>query len=184
VEIKAGGFMDNLIRKSLILFLLILLVGIQPAIGMPQKELENTLIAAFNANKQKQYDISIILSQRVLKEYPENYQALCFLGMAYGGKGDAQKAIDILSKASKYHPKEWSADSFLGDIYMQLESYYIAKQYYEQVVQNTSVPANAKSYFKNQIEICEKKLARNFDGEKPSINVKIPFKSSEWNLKG
>lgn len=171
-------------KRNFILVTLFILICAQSVFAMTEDEIKTSLISAYKANAQKQYYESINLAQKVLKEDPKNYHALCILGITYGNQGEAQKAIDAFSKASEYHPEQWSANSFLGDTYMQLKGYYLAKQYYQKVADNKTISPDAKQYFENQIKICEMKLSQDFTGAKPEINVKIPFNSSQWKLKG
>lgn len=176
--------MNMRIKSLFIVFLLFFLTSTQPVMATTQKELQNTFVAASNAYTKKQYDTSIILSQRILKVDPKHYETLCLLGMAYGSKGDVDKSIETFVKASKYCPNRWEANSFLGDIYMQQEAYYIAKMYYKNVVNNKNLPADGKAFYTKQVKQCEKMLARESKDEEPILNVQIPFNTSEWTEKG
>src|SRR5574344_120662 len=176
--------MKKIINKFL-LAIFVFALFVQSTMAMTQSEVKDTLFAALDANNKKQYATSIELSQKVLKAYPKNYQALCILGLAYAGKGDTMKAVDVLSKASATNPDEWSANSFLGDIYMHYGSYYVAKKYYEKVLANPKLTDAEKTYFQKQVTNCQKKLSEQSNAKTLKINVKIPFTvPADWSVRG
>lgn len=176
--------MNIRIKSLFIMFLLFFLTNTPSVMAITQKELKNTFVAASSAYTKKQYDTSIILSKRILKIDPKHYETLCLLGLAYGSKGDVDKSIETFVKAAKLYPNRWEANSFLGDIYMQQEAYYIAKMYYKNVVNNKTLPADGKVIYNKKLKLCEKMLERINDSKGPNINVVIPFNPSEWTIKG
>ena len=48
-----------------------------------------------------QFDKAVGRLETILKQEPENKEALYFLAQAYGGKGDKKKAIELLEKCKK-----------------------------------------------------------------------------------
>lgn len=175
--------MCNLSKLSIIFILLFTLFFTNPVIAIDNVT-KVKLQQAYNANQQKRYDKAIELTESVLNNDPKNYQALCILGITYGNLGNSEKAIDAFTKASKYNPNQWSALSFLGDIYMQKGAYYIAEQYYQKVIEKPDVPTNTKLYFEKRINICKQNLAKTSNVKNLNINVVIPFNPSEWHIAG
>jgi tetratricopeptide (TPR) repeat protein len=174
------------LKKNILFCLIILGLTLQSTFAMSQSEIASTLQAAFNANNQKQYSKSITLAEKVLKTNPKNYQALCILGMAYSGQGAKQKAIATFTQASVSSPNEWSADSFIADIYMQSGSYYIARRYYTKVLSNKNLSKEEITYFKKQIDICNQKLTtvnKNANVAISDVNVKIPYETGKWKMR-
>ncbi|MCW3128450.1 MAG: hypothetical protein JWO03_4108 [Bacteroidetes bacterium] len=49
----------------------------------------------------RQFDKAIVRLEKVVSLRPQNYDAIYLLAIAYGGKGEKQKALDLLDKCSK-----------------------------------------------------------------------------------
>jgi len=49
----------------------------------------------------RQYDKAIVRLEKVVSLRPQNYDALYLLAVAYGSKGEKQKALDLLDKCAK-----------------------------------------------------------------------------------
>lgn len=78
--------------------------GVQLLLGITREKPENipaNLMLGKLAIQSGQYDKALSRFETVLKQEPENTEAIYFLAEAYKGKGDKEKAIALLEKCKK-----------------------------------------------------------------------------------
>jgi len=88
--------------------------GVQLLLGITREKPDNipaNLMLGRMSIQSGQYDKAVQRYETVLKQEPENTEALYFLAEAYKGKGNKEKAIELLEKCKKIVNKpEFSKD--------------------------------------------------------------------------
>lgn len=85
------------------------------------------------------------ISEAILKYYPDNVEALNFLGVSYFFGSDYTKALEIFLKAEKINPKDAIVLFNIANIYSKQGDKIKARQYYENIINNCDEQAKEEA---------------------------------------
>lgn len=85
------------------------------------------------------------ISEAILKYYPDNVEALNFLGVSYFFDSDYTKALEIFLKAEKINPKDAIVLFNIANIYTKQGDKTKARQYYENIINNCDEQAKEEA---------------------------------------
>ncbi|HEY3297353.1 MAG TPA: tetratricopeptide repeat protein [Armatimonadota bacterium] len=95
---------------------------------------QSSLQLGLECLKSGKVDEAIQHLEQATAEFPDNYRALDFLGVAYAQKGLFNRAVGTLEAAVKLHPKSASVHYNLAQAYRADGIYDKAKDHYEQAL--------------------------------------------------
>lgn len=91
-----------------------------------------------------------LVSETVLKYYPDNAVSLSNLALTYIVPGENDKALEYLLKAEKLNPKDIVTINNIAEIYTRKGNYLRAREYYEKMSQYGT--AEDKAYAQKKID--------------------------------
>jgi tetratricopeptide (TPR) repeat protein len=116
--------------------------------------LQNYIIVLYNEG-EKQVDNMKLISETVIKYYPDNVVYLSNLATCYVLKNDNDKALELFLKAEEKAPKDFIVLNDIALIYEQKNEKEKAIKYYNKVVKYGN--SEAKEFAKNKLDILKKK---------------------------
>lgn len=134
-------------KKTILVVALVALVAAGFLFAAPAAAQDENLKRAESAMRSKQWDNAIRYAQASVDEYPEWFWGHYYLGKAYLGKGDYDRAIRNITKSLDY--AEGADESFQGKFDLAL-SYYRKSDFANTLKTITSAERNKNSKYYNQ----------------------------------
>jgi tetratricopeptide (TPR) repeat protein len=115
--------------------------GCALAVGQvsPEKDLAPPDLAAIKAEVDKLRSEQYAIGERLLQEFPQEFEALRIMGFVYSGRGDREKMVECWRKCAELEPNR-------PDVQDQLGRYYFENQAYEKAIEHwqRALAINAK----------------------------------------
>lgn len=135
---------DMKIKKAFILLVLVGVFLVQTACFAGDKDL---LIKGLDLYEKGEYTQSIAPLNDYLTNHPQNYSAMCLLGMSLCKKGDIKEAIQVFNFAVNVDPYRIEAYDCLGEIYLTLKQPDVAVKYYDEILNLPKLARADKEYY-------------------------------------
>jgi len=142
------------------------------------------IILGYTYLQLQQFQDAIDALEEAKRQDPEKPETLLYLGLAYAGNDDKEKAIEALELALEngYEPRI-QIEQRLAELYFQTENYEKANKSYEEVI---SLNASDTEYFVRPIWVYIEKLKQTESAVKlaEKAQLKNPDDPMSYNLLG
>jgi tetratricopeptide (TPR) repeat protein len=142
------------------------------------------IILGYTYLQLQQFEDAIDALEEAKRQDPEKPETLLYLGLAYAGNNDTEKAIEVLELALEngYEPSI-HVEQRLAELYFQTEDYEKANESFEEVI---SLNASDTEYFVRPIWVYIEKLEKTEAAVKlaEKAQLKNPDDAMSYNLLG